>query len=197
MKLVYLVLLALCCALASPIQAQPAKGTYNGLFLSTNDVRLDNSGSFTLTTTGSGAFSGKLQIGNARASFASSFIGGVANVVVHPTKTESVSLQLNWDTASDCVTGSVSDGAWFSELVSHRAVFDGKSLVAPQAGRYTIVIPGSNAQSLPAADGYGTVTVTTAGRISLSGSLADGTKITQSTSLATNGLWPLFVSLYN
>jgi len=197
MKLVYVVLLAIGYTLAWPIQAQPAKGTYNGLFLSSDDVGLENSGFFTLTTTGNGAFSGKLQIGNTKASFASTFISGVANVVAHPSKTQSVSLQLHWDASSDCVTGSVSDGTWSSDLLSHRTVFDGKSLLAPQAGHYTIVIPGTNAPSLPAADGYGTVTVTTAGRISLSGVLGDGTKITESTSLAANGLWPLFISLYN
>jgi hypothetical protein len=39
--------------------------------------------------------------------------------------------------------------------------------------------------------------VTTSGRITLSASLSDGTKITQSTSLSTNGQWALFVPLYN
>jgi hypothetical protein len=198
MKLVGFLPLAIAIALASPIQAQPAKGTYNGLFLGTNGVSLENSGSFTLTTAGAAAFSGKLQIGNTRASLSGTFIGGVASVVAHPSKTESLTVQLQWDASSDQITGSVSDGVWLANLASCRASFDGKSLVAPQAGHYTIIIPGTNSSpSVPSADGYGTVTVTTAGRISLVGSLADGTKITQSTSLSTNGQWPLFISLYN
>jgi hypothetical protein len=190
--------LALAIALAWPIHAQPAKGTYNGLFLGTNGVTLENSGSFTLTTSGAGAFSGKLQIGNARASLNGTFIGGVVEVTASLSKTQLLNVQLQWDASSDQITGSVSNGTWLANLTSHRASFDGKSLVATQAGHYTIIIPGTNSSpDLPWADGYGTVTVTTTGRISLVGSLADGTKITQSTSLSTNGQWPLFVPLYS
>jgi hypothetical protein len=198
MKLVGFLALAIGFALASPIHAQPIKGTYNGLFLGTNSVTLENSGSFTLTTSGAGAFSGKLQLGNTRASLSGTFIGGMASVVAHPSKTESLNVQLQWDASSDQITGSVSDGIWLANLASQRASFDGKSLVSTQAGHYTIIIPGTNSSpNLPTADGYGTITVTTAGRISLAGSLADGTKITQSTSLSANGQWPVFISLYN
>jgi hypothetical protein len=198
MKFVGFLALVIGFALALPIHAQPAKGTYNGLFLGTNGVTLENSGAFSLTTAGAGAFSAKLQIGNTRASVSGTFIGAVANVIAHPSKTEPLNVQLQWDTSSDQITGSVSDGTWLANLASHRASFDGKSLVATQAGHYTIIIPGTNSSpDLPSADGYGTVTVSTAGRISLAGSLADGTKITQSTSLSTNGQWPLFVPLYS
>jgi len=198
MKPVRFLVLAMCYASASQLNAQPAKATYNGLILSTNHVCVSNSGSFTLSTANAGAFSGKLQIGNTRAPISGTFIGGTASLVAHPSKTQSLNVQLEWDAASDQITGTVSDGSWFSEISSDRAAFDGKSLLAPQAGHYTIIVPGSNNSSgLPAADGYGTLTVSTAGRVSLAGTLADGTKISQSTSLSTNGLWPLFVSLYS
>jgi hypothetical protein len=198
MKLVGFLALAIGFALTLPIHGQPARGTYNGLFLGTNGVTLENSGAFSLTTAGAGAFSAKLQIGNIRASVSGTFIGGVASVVAHPSKTESLNVQLQWDASSGQIIGSVSDGIWLANLASQRASFDGKSLVATQAGHYTIIIPGTNSSpNLPAADGYGTVTVTSAGRISLVGGLPDGTKITQSTSLSTNGQWPVFISLYN
>jgi hypothetical protein len=197
MKLLGFLALAIGYALASPTQAQPAKGTYNGLFLA-SDVSPDNSGSFTITTTGSGAFSGKLQLGSTRASLSGTFIGGVAAVVAHPSKTESLNVQLQWDASSDRIVGTVSDGTWMANLASDRAVFNGKSLLAPQAGHYTAIIPGTNnTPATPTADGYGTITVTTAGRVTFAGTLADGTKVTQSTSLSTNGVWPLFVSLYS
>lgn len=198
MKLVGFLSLAIGFALAMPTHAQPAKAIYNGLFLGTNGVTPDNSGSFTLTTASAGAFSGKLQIGNTHASVSGRFIGGVGSASAQLSKSQSLNVQLQWDASSDQITGSVSDGTWLANLASHRAPFDGKSLVAPQAGHYTLIIPGTNSSpSVPSADGYGTVTVTTAGRLSLAGSLADGTKITQSTSLSTNGQWPLFISLYN
>src|SRR5215470_6123427 len=100
MKLVGFLPLALGLALAWPIHAQPAGATYNGLFLGTNGVTLENSGAFSLTTSGAGAFSAKLQIGNIRASVSGTFVGGVATVVAHPSKTESLNVQLQWDAAS-------------------------------------------------------------------------------------------------
>jgi hypothetical protein len=198
MKLVGFLPLALGLALAWPSHAQPAGATYNGLFLGTNGITLQNSGSFTLTTSSAGGFSGKLQIGNARASFSSKFISGVATVTAFPSKTQSLTLQLQWDASSDCISGSVSDGPWLANLASHRAGFDGKTLIAPQAGHYTVIFPGTNEPGPgPSADSFGTAMVTTSGRITLSASLADGTKFTQSASLSTNGQWPLFVPLYN
>jgi hypothetical protein len=198
MKLIGLLALATGFALALPIHAQPTKGTYNGLFLSTDKVTAQNSGLLTITTTASGAFSGTLQIAGTRASVSGTFIGGVANPTAHSSKLPPLNVQLQWDAPSGCITGTVSDGTWVANLATYRATFDGKSLMAPQAGHYTVLIPGTNnSPALPSADGYGTVTVTTAGRISLAGALADGTKITQSTALSTNGQWAVFVSLYD
>jgi hypothetical protein len=65
------------------------------------------------------------------------------------------------------------------------------------AGKYTMVIQRTNDDaSLPAGDGYGTVNVNTAGKIKLSGSLADGTALSQSTTVSKDGQWPFYASLY-
>src|SRR5205823_2550827 len=48
----------------------------------------------------------------------------------------------------------------------------------------------------PAGDGYGTVTVTKAGRVNLAGTLADGTKISQSAGLSKDGQWAFYAPLY-
>jgi hypothetical protein len=198
MKLVGFLSLAIGLAFALPVHAQPAKATYNGLFLATNGVTFQNSGSFTLTTAGAGAFSAKLQLGNTRTAVSGTFIGGVASVIAHSSKTQSLNVQLQWDASSDQITGSVSDGSWLANLASQRAGFDGKSLIAPQAGHYTAIIPGSDGSSPgPSADSFATATVTASGRITFAASLADGTKFTQSTTLSTNGQCPLFVPLYN
>lgn len=196
MKLVGILPMAIGLAFASPVHSQPAKATYNGLFLATNGVSPQNSGSFTLTTAGAGAFSAKLQLGNTRAALTGTFIGGIAEI--SPSKTLSFHVHLQWDAATDQISGSVSDGTWSANLVGNHASFDGKSLVAPQAGHYTAIIPASDGVSPgPSADSFGTVTVTTSGRITFAASLADGTKFTQSTTLSTNGQWPLFIPLYN
>jgi hypothetical protein len=73
-------------------------------------------------------------------------------------------------------------------------VFDGRSNIAPQQGQYTLVIPD---QSVPDGNSYGTMTVDKTGRVRFSGSLADATKISQSSMVSKNGQWPLFISLYH
>jgi hypothetical protein len=45
-------------------------------------------------------------------------------------------------------------------------------------------------------DGYGGVRVDDNGRIKLKGALPDGSKFTQSTYVSSDGMWPLYVSLY-
>jgi hypothetical protein len=49
----------------------------------------------------------------------------------------------------------------------------------------------------PEGDGYGTVTVDANGLVSFTGTLADGTKVTQKGCVSKNGEWPLYVSLYS
>ncbi len=84
-----------------------------------------------------------------------------------------------------------------ASLAGDRAAFDGRQNIAPQAGQYTMIIPGtSGSSSLPGGDSFATVTVNPAGKIKLAGSLADGTKLTQSAAVSKNGDWPFFVSLY-
>src|SRR5207253_992298 len=53
------------------------------------------------------------------------------------------------------------------------------------------------AASQPAGDGFGTVKVDSGGHIQWSGVLADGTKVSQKTMLSKDGVWPLYVPLYN
>jgi hypothetical protein len=78
-----------------------------------------------------------------------------------------------------------------------RAVYDGKENLAPQAGQYTLTVAGANGgAALPEGTGYGTVSVSKAGAVSFAGSLADGTKVTQSATVAPGGLWPLYIGLY-
>ncbi len=87
--------------------------------------------------------------------------------------------------------------AWSNSLTADRLVFNAKANPAPQAGKYTVVFPtDTNSTSGPAGDGYGTVSISTAGAITFSGVLADGTKAAQKTFLSADGNWPLYIPLY-
>ena len=83
---------------------------------------------------------------------------------------------------------------WVAELHAYRPNFTNP---APQAGKYTLIIPADpNSTNGPFGDGYGTAAVNTKGSLTFSGSLADGTKVTQKVPISKNGDWPLYLNLY-
>jgi hypothetical protein len=181
----------------------PPKGTYSGLFSdSSNPTAMASSGYATLTESSKGKFSGRVQIGTRKYSFHGQFDGsGAAQVHVSRGAFQGMDITLQYDNSSgeDQLLGTISsDGDWQAQLVLNRAAFDGRNNVAPQMGRYTFIIPGSpGSTDDPGGDSYATVSVDKSGRVKLSGSLADGTKFSQSATLSANGEWPLYVGLYS
>jgi hypothetical protein len=182
----------------------PLAGTYTGLFSETNGISQQHAGFFTVNVTSKGAFSGNLQIGGARLSTSGQFDAtGNCTKLLKRGNTISLTVHFQLDLASttnaDRIGGSVGDaaGTWWAPLEGDRSVFNAKSRPAPQQGSYTMLIAGTNGSaSLPAGDGYGTVSVDKAGKIRFAGSLADGTKVTQAGSVSKNGDWPFYLSLY-
>ncbi len=176
-----------------------AASTFNGLFFDPNGISPQSAGSFSLVLTPNGKFTGSLQLGTGRLSLKGQFdgAGNATNTIARGMQSSlTVGLQLELGSL-DQITGSVSDGTHTASLLADRAAFDGRQNIAPQAGQYTMIIPGSSgSSSLPGGDSYATVTVDKAGKIKLAGSLADGTKLTQSAAVSKNGDWPFFVSLY-
>jgi hypothetical protein len=182
-------------------QSVTNSSTYNGLFYQDDAVRLTSSGSFTLSVTARGAYSGRIQIGNSRYSFSGKLNSqgtGATNVIARrPAPAFTLDFQFVTDGQVSQVFGHLTDGTWMSTLCGDRAVF-GRGVPAPFAGNYTLIIPGYDANpSLPAGDGFGTVKVTSAGQVSFVGTLADGTKVSQSAPASRNGYWPLYLPLYS
>jgi hypothetical protein len=177
----------------------PAVGSYRGLFYVANDASVSNSGSFSAIVTSAGAFSASLALGAVHYSFAGEFnpLSGAAPVKSFPRRGLSpITVQLQLDFSGGPMTGSVSDGTWTAELAANPAIYSRTNL-APQAGRYTLLFPGTNNSSdQPAGNGFAAVTVNTLGDVSLSGSLGDGTAFTASSVVASQGQWPFYVSLY-
>jgi hypothetical protein len=177
------------------------KGTYRGLFFETNGVSQQSSGSFTMTVAANGVFSGTLQLAGTRNSISGRFDSdGNANKIVAPPRFSplNVNLQLDLEAGSGRMTGVVSNETWVAELAGDRAVFNARSDPAPQAGHYTMIIPGNySSPTEPGGDSFGTVTVDASGRLRLAGSLADGTRISQAAQLSRAGQWPLYFPLYS
>jgi len=178
----------------------PFKGVYRGLFQAGSGVALASSGAITLTTTAQGAFSGSLRMAEGSHSFSGRFDPntGAASAIVARSHSSLLSVQLRLDLTqgSDRITGWITNAMWSATLAADRGVFDGRNRVAPQAGLFTLVLPGDfNSPTNPPGDSYGLVKVGGNGDLHLTGVLADGTRISQSSAVSKAGLWPLFAPL--
>ncbi len=175
-----------------------AAGTYSGLFSNrASGIAQQSAGSFTLTTSSKGRFSGKIQLGSARFSFTGALDSagnGSASITRRGLSALTVQFQIDVSQGGEHVNGTINASDWTATMSGDRAVFDGRSNSSPQAGRYTLIIPRTI--SGPGGDSYGMITVDNSGRLSLSGGLADGTKLSQSTRVSKEGRWPLYVPLY-
>lgn len=177
----------------------PIKAKYTGLFFPTADLSPQNAGLFTATTTARGRYSAKLTVDGKRYSASGPFDGnGAATHTINRRGMSPLELNLQVDDDGDVLVGTISDGEWVSNLVADRATFNARQNPAPQAGKYTLIFPGAvDASVAPGGDSFGAVTVRPNGALRFKGSLADGTKVSQSVSLSKNGQWPLYVPLYS
>jgi len=176
-------------------------GNYNGLFVESEAIRNDSTGFLSIKVTDLGAYSAKMTLGGKRSSFSGKFAldGKVTNTVSRAgASSVTVILSLDFSGTTDQLTGTISDGEWTASVLCDRPLFNKSTNPAPQAGRYTVIMPGNvlNAELEPGGYSYGTVTVDAGGGVKLKAVLADGTKVTQKTSLSKSGWWPLHVPLY-
>jgi hypothetical protein len=95
------------------------------------------------------------------------------------------------------ITGTVSNGAFRSDLVADRATFS-KTTPCSLAGLYTFVLapPTDTDPNLPQGCGYGTLSIATTGSGKLSGVLGDGTKLKATIPISKFGTGPLYSALY-
>jgi len=124
--------------------------------------------------------------------------GRATNAVVDP-RTETWTVTMAVDLAgAEWLTGTVGRDTWEADLVANRAAFNSRSSPATAfAGKYTMAVPGGTNDdgTVAQGDGYAAVSISTAGAVALSGSVADGTAFRQAASLGLGGEWPIYVSL--
>jgi len=181
-------------------QFVPGSGTYNGLFYEDDGVQQASAGSFTLTVSTKGSYSGKIQIGSGKYSFSgkTNSAGFITNTITRKGTTP-LTIVLWTDgsnPSSQQISGQLTDGTWISTLCGDKAMFSNTN-PAPFAGSYTMVIPQDKDQPLPMGYGFGTLTVSSSGVAKFTGTLADGTSISQSATISGVGLWPLYIPLYS
>lgn len=183
-----------------PPTNEPVVGNYCGLFYGSNGVQLSQSGYLAVTVSAEGHYYARLQLSSGPYSMTGQFDGsGFASTSVKVAKQSPLQLQLQFTQGDPpMLTGTVGNGTWMAGITAYEAVFNARTNPAPFAGKYTIVMHGPNDgdPQEPQGDGYGTVTISTAGFLQFSGTLADGTTFSQTTAISADGQWPLYSSFY-
>lgn len=189
-------------------------GQYNGLFLSPDAVDPAGSGFFSLKLEDSGTYSAKLLLNGSTIPFSGRFNSVMSNAFpfFSPTGLRGFTvLRMGFDilTLNDQLTGTLTNfyarisptnenviitNTWYANIVADRVpAFIGTNR-SSHAGKYTMSFPSDGNPGSPAGDGYGLVTVSPLGGVSLAGSLADGTKVSQKVPLSKDGHWPLYLA---
>jgi hypothetical protein len=171
-------------------------GRYGGLFYERDAVRDNRAGSFVVSVTGQLAYTGSIRVGSGRYAFSGKMspqYAGTNTIVLSDGTTLTLEFDLGAGSHAGTITGEVSDGVWTADLSGARSRFDPRRNPTPNRGYYTIVFAGRGAEG----HGFGTAKVSADGTVRFAGSLADGTKVTQSAMLSSNGVWPLYVPLYS
>jgi thiol-disulfide isomerase/thioredoxin len=179
----------------------PQQGTFNGLFMDSNDVTEADSGFFTLALTTSGAFTGKIMTSGGVYNLPTTKkfnVGGQVEFTI-PTKQNTLAFNLQLDISnppSQQITGTVSDGVWTAGLTADRAVFSANANKAVNyEGKYTLAVSASDdASASPGGIGCATLSINSAGLIAMSGNLGDGQAMSQSVSVSKDGLWPFYAA---
>jgi len=176
----------------------PGGGNYYGLLYEDDAVRLQSAGFFQMRVTTRGTYSGRLYLAGSRYSFRGQFnLQCQSTNLILRRGTNALVLELSiGGQQGDELTGRLTDGNWVSILGTRRSAFDKRYNPAPQAGNYTMIVPGATTDpTAPAGTGYGMVRVDTRGRVRFAASLADGSRFSQSAMLTPDGQWPLFGTL--
>jgi hypothetical protein len=180
----------------------PVRGAYTGLFFDTNSPAHENAGAFALTLDDKGGFRGTVRTGAKPRKFAGTFsLDRVAVTNIAATATEpALSLALGIDVVNGVINGEITIGTnpVPSTLVAFRNPFSTKLNPAPNSGLYNTALPGADEMSAgPSGDGFIPLTVSTAGRVSGRGTLADGNGL-KVLSITSASAWvPIYVPLYS
>ena len=176
------------------------QGSYSGLFYDNDGVQQYSAGFITLAVTASGGYSGWLKLGASKVSFSGSLdiLRRATRIVALNSHTNLTLRFAVQDAGTFRLIGTVSDGTWSSQVYGDKGVFNATTNPCPYAASYTVLFPRQDDDpTLPMGYGYGSVRVTSGGSLAFAGTLADGTKISQSVPVSQQGAWPLFASPYS
>jgi uncharacterized repeat protein (TIGR02543 family) len=173
-------------------------GNYQGLFFESGGVKLQSSGYFNGKVTTKGKLSAKIQMGGKSYSMSGQLSAtGEFQATVARSGLSSLVVQLQVDmNGNDVLTGQISNSVWTADLTADRNVFT--TLNPSPVVRYTVGITSSaDSTQSPGGYGFGTLTGDAKGNLKFSGTLGDGTKISQKSFHTKDARWPFYASLYS
>ncbi len=181
------------------------KGDYVGLFLPPEDqtnalgilkVTVTNAGLFKLKVTDKGVYSGQLSYRGNVLPVAGAFAAD-RSVAFNLARAGQAALQVAlWFTnGSNAIEGTVGEGAtWWAKAALRRT---GTGTSNPFSGKYTLAANGGISDGFTnQVSAIAAVTVTSAGAVTWSGNVADGSLLGGAAMLTTNGDWAVYQSLY-
>jgi hypothetical protein len=202
------------------------QGQFNGLIEDTNSAPHSHAGRFNLRIDAHGRIGGHISVPGISQSIADSYdrtlilsndqaVGWIYPVLLSTGDPWNgdfrivmlANFRLLFYGDPNRVTGTLSDTGykpggfvvpptWTASLYGERARVFTRTNHCPQAGQYTWILPGGDGINQPGGHGFASISVSTAGRLSLTGYLADGSYLACSIALTQEGRWPLFVRLY-
>jgi hypothetical protein len=170
-------------------------GTYNGLFYDTNAVTEETAGMLSGLTLGKqGAYGGRVRLGGNTYPITGTFdVHGHANAIIprSPQQGGPITLAMNLSASPPQILGEVSSDLGTASLIADLATR------ANGSAQYTMLLEPSAASTSnsPPGDGFALIT-DSAGTVTLSGALADGTSLSQTVPASETGEVPVYASLY-
>ena len=173
-------------------------GKFEGLFMPTNDLAVDNCGYFVAHSTARGKILGTIILAGKRYPFSAPIsLSSTASATINRKKQPPLNLSLQFGRNSAGWWGTIDGGTWTADVMSEPApLLTKQSLREVPAGRYTLTLAGStNAAIAPTASGTGRMSIAISDATHLTATLGDGTRFSQNNILCTAHL-PVYASLY-
>lgn len=177
---------------AQPL-ARLARGSYSGLFSPTTNGPKNSAGSLRLNLSASGSYSGSLAPLGANYTIRGQFNSVGYSLITGPLGSKTLTLEMLIVTNGGYhIIGSYSDGTFRSSLELHPTQTFGTGGVPAPEGSHTFLLSPPLDVSSTSVKGFGsgTAVIDSRGRVKMSGTLADGTPISQTTTLLRGLRWP-------
>jgi cyclophilin family peptidyl-prolyl cis-trans isomerase len=175
------------------------RGRYEGLFVATNRPAPESSGTLDISIKASGAHAGGMTYQGSRFIFHGAFDRTGQELLQGVVLGQSVNISMGLDTTGSAirVTGPVFIGGTVAQLDAYRTGRPSLADTQAQVGNYTFLISGAaNAATNPGGQGFGTMKLGPSGKISLAGTLGEGTAFKQKATLLGGNRWRFFSPLY-